>query len=345
MKITTTEIAKLAGVSQSAVSKVLNGSSIRISEEKRSRIEQAAIKLNYIPNRIAKTLKTGKHNTIAIVTYDLTDAFAGECISAIESFLDSTDYKAFWVSCNHAHNAKRDAFKFLQQVSQSADGIVIILASDFIKDSDIIFLKKTTHIPIITVIRKVSNNAVPSVTSNNKTGTYLLMDHLKKLGHTKVGFFYCDEENTSARDRFNTFREALNDYKFTYTPSFYRLIDGTTLGGYNAGKKLFSLDSIPTAIITYNDLAAIGVLKAAYDMKIDIPSKVSIASFDNIYLSNYSTPSLTTIAVGFEKVCSTALKRIISDIESTYEENTITHYSIEPQLVIRQSTAVAEKTN
>ncbi|MBL7047739.1 MAG: LacI family DNA-binding transcriptional regulator, partial [Candidatus Marinimicrobia bacterium] len=184
MKITATQIAKLAGVSQSAVSKVLNNSPIRISTDRREKIIQIAKKYNYTPNRAAKTLKTGKHNTIAIIVYDLADAFANECINAVEEYLDTTYYQAYWVSCKHAHKANQDPIEFLQNVSQTVDGIVIIHAYDYITDSDIMFLKRTTNFPIITIIRKVPGNRISSVTIDNNIGIHLLMDHLKKLGHT-----------------------------------------------------------------------------------------------------------------------------------------------------------------
>ena len=131
MKITTKDIAKLANVSQCTVSKVLSNKSIRVKPATRERILKVAKDLNYIPNRSAKSLKTGKFNSIALIAYDIADAFAVEYISAMDQLLATSQYKALWASCAHADIKKRKARELLYEITQSVDGIIIIAANRY----------------------------------------------------------------------------------------------------------------------------------------------------------------------------------------------------------------------
>ena len=136
--VTITEIARLAGVSHSSVSRVLNGAPIRISDKRRRRILELARELNYVPNKTAKALKTGRHGFIAVIAYDITDAFAVECISSLEKHLADTPYRALWMSCAHAGQNKIEPENLLKEVAQSVDGIVIIHAHSYLTDAAIL---------------------------------------------------------------------------------------------------------------------------------------------------------------------------------------------------------------
>ena len=332
MKITTKEIAQLAGVSQGAVSRVLNNAPIRVSQKTRDKILKIAKELNYTPNYSARSLKTGEHNSIAVITYDITDAFASECIEAMESYLENTKYRAQWISCKHAHRTKTDPIRLLTEFAQTSDAIIVILANNYLTDKDILKFWASASTPIFSVIRSIPGEMIPSVTIDNTMGTTLLMDHLRKLNHSKIAFCYCNYDNPSASDRFTTYKDLIKEYSLPIDSRYYIPVDGTIQGGYKAGSKLIKLNVPPTAVIGFNDLTAIGLMKAFYEKKINIPHEISIASFDNLNICPYLTPSLTSVGVNFNDIAKTAINSIIE--KNTTKKN----ITLKPKLFARQST-------
>ena len=297
--------------------------------------------MNYTPNYSARSLKTGKHNAIAVITYDITDAFASECIEAMETYLEKTNYRAQWISCKHAHRTKTDPVKLLMEFAQTSDAIIVILANNYLTDKDIIRFWSSASIPVFSVIRSVPGEMISSVTIDNKLGTSLLMDYLKKLNHTRTAFCYCNYDNPSASDRFSTYKDLVKDYSMFSDSRYHMPVDGTIQGGYKAGLKLARLKTPPTAVIGFNDLTSIGLMKAFYEKKIDIPREISVASFDNLNICPYLTPSLTSVGVNFDDIAKTAITSVMEqDVDKQGKAKNII---LKPKLFARQSTVACSE--
>lgn len=349
MRATSKDIARLAEVSQSAVSRVLNNAPIRISEEKKERIIKIARELNYFPNKSAQALKRGRSNDIAIVIYDFGDPWAGGYMSLLDLKLEHTDYKAVWLGCYSAHHAERSPVDFLFDISKSVDGIVIVHSSRYLKDSDIINFWSKTNMPLLTVLREIPGGEIPSITINNRLGTELLFNHLRELGHERIGFCYCEKENVTAIDRFISFKELLMQSGLPYDPELYLEVGGTVKDGYKAGKYFCSLKNPPTAVIAYKDLIAMGFLKAARDSGISVPEQMSLCAYDDLPLAPYTIPSLTTAATNFDELTDRTIKDILELIEEKLEgdskesELVIDRFIHQPRLIARKSTGPAVK--
>ncbi|MDO8336406.1 MAG: LacI family DNA-binding transcriptional regulator [Candidatus Saccharibacteria bacterium] len=340
MGLSISDIAKLAGVSHSTVSRVLNDAPIRISAQKREQIIQIAQRMNYIPNRSAQALKTGRHGRIAVIAYDITDAFAVECVSAVETILSGSPYHALWMSCAHADKKETDPLNLLTEVAQSVDGIIIILADNYLTDTAILKFWAATHLPLVTVIRRVSGDVISSVTIDNEYGTTILMEYLLKLGHEQIAFCYCNPPNQSASGRYEVYQQIVKS-KHLPVDLLQVPVDGTASNGYSAGMKLLNTPKKPTAIIGFDDLTAIGVIKACFDMGVKVPAEVSVAAFDNIRMAEISSPSLTTVSTDYSELAQMAIDELNNQINQPNLSNYIAkHHISKPALITRQSTAI-----
>ncbi len=340
MSATINDIAKIVGVSHSSVSRVLSDSPIRISKEKKQQILDAAKALNYIPNQSAKALKRGRHNVISVLAYDITDAFAVECMHSMEKLSTNSIYRTMWTSCTPLVNSKKGAIDFLNTIAQSSDGMIIISANHYLKDADINRFWAGSRMPIVTVIRSVGGDLVSSVTIDDVLGASELFEHLSSLGHSEIAFFHASKENHSANLRYRTYLDKMEKYAFQVNKDWQFLVDGSVHGGYLAAIELSKQKKLPTAILAFNDLTALGLIKAFYEKGIKVPEDISIASFDNIRMAENATPSLTTVATNFDELMGLAIKELTEKIENTNKDDTCIHRFVsKPELLIRNSTS------
>ena len=339
MASTINDIAKLVGVSHSCVSRVLNNAPIRVSKTTREKIFEAAKQLNYIPNLSAKALRTGKHCTISVIAYDITDAFAIECMSSLEKEALTSPYRILWTSCAYQKLKKIKPMETLNEVSQFSDGIIILAAGRYLQDEDIIKFWGKTQIPIVTILRTIPGNIISSITINEEIGAEALVNHLIKLGHKKIAFCYGLGENASGQRRYEVYRKLMDKHKLHPEKHFQLKVDGTSSGGFQAGLQLLKAKERPDAIIAFNDLTAIGLIKACYDNNVIVPDEISISSFDNIRIAEMTTPSLTTVAVDFQQLIHLSFSELLRRINKNIQhDDSIKQFTIKPELIIRDST-------
>lgn len=340
MAATITDIAKLAGVSHGTVSRVLNNAPIRVSSKKRQEILDAAEQLNYVPNQSAKSLRRGRHHVISMIAYDITDAFAIECMSSMEKVIADSPYRINWTSCAPLENNEKAPTELLYTAAQSSDGIIFIAANGFLKDAEINRFWAGSHTPIVTVIREVAGGLISSVTINEEYGASILMDHLFDLGHSQIAFCTSSKENDSANRRHGVYFEKMIEKGCSINPDWQVQVDGTAESGYRAGLALIEQGDLPTAIIAYNDLTSLGLIKAFYEKEINVPQEINIASFDNIRMAQFVTPALTTVATDFDELMGMAFKEIGNKINYKKQlGDTIQQIVSEPKLIVRQSTS------
>ena len=339
MPVTISEIARLAGVSHSTVSRVLNGAPIRVSPARREAILDIARRYNYVPNRSARALKTGRRGAIAVITYDITDAFAVECVAALEKRLAQTPCHALWMSCAHADESKTDPLKLLYEVAQTVDGILIIYADSYLKDSDILQFWATSYLPLVTVIRSIPADLISSVTIDDRLGATLITEHLLELGHKRIAFCYSKHPSPYVLARHQVYQEVMQEARLEVDGALQIAVDGTVTDGYQAGRVLINRPRRPSAIIGFNDLTAIGLMKACSDSGLRVPQDISIAGFDNIRMAELTNPALTSVATNFTDLAQFALDELFSQIESPRRPTPAHHFITSPKLIVRQSTA------
>ena len=343
MSVTLSDIARRAKVSQGTASRVLSGGTIRVSEKTRTRIQKIAKELNYVPNVSAQTLKTGRFYNIAVIAYDITDAFAVECVRTIEAYLETTDYSATFFSC--AHKQPGDSRLLLQEIANATDGLIVIAADNYLSDADLLQLWATRKIPIVSIIRRLPGDLVPSVRMSNDAGMRQLMNHLYELGHRQVAMCFDRSMHPSASQRFRTYKACLQEFGLPDERSLQVGMEGINLDdGYKAGLELLKISPLPTAIIAFNDLTAFGIIASLCENGVKVPEDVSVAGFDDIRMAKYYTPSLTTIAADYEQIARQSADKLISlvnepDNIGRQGDNII----LMPKLKIRSSTGKARR--
>jgi len=337
-RITGKDIAELAGVSQSTVSRVLSSSesSPLISEETANRVKEIAEKEGYLPNPIARALRGEKTNLIGLVVREISDPFFAGIIEQISFALRQHSYS---VILGYLDSQAEDGMQKITRIldSRQCDGMIFLGdLNDGMKNVQEVI--NEGH-PAVTLCWGKQSDEIPSVNCNNERGVKLLIDHLVELGHKEFvfidgGFIGDIRERRSMIEHYS--KENTN-----LSFSIVRTESNSFEGGYKAMRGLIDKMNIPSAVLGADDSLAIGILSAIYEAGLDVPKMISVTGFDDIELSRFTTPPLTTIRQPIEEMANKAVETLINLInknELTKEELSI---SCAPKLIIRESTGPA----
>jgi len=292
---TQVDVAKRAGVSRATVSYVLNGKVSKLSsipEETRQRVLDAIDELGYEPDARAQALRSGNTNTIALIIPDLRNPHFCEYATGVEEAARAAGHHLLISSTTLNDEYAVDIFKDLAQ--RRFDGLII--ASSFI-------LESTEAQSTLTRIQKrglpvVEMNelyGIDSVSASYRETTKEVVSYLLSLGHRRIGFVYGVGAHEAGIDRLEPYKESLSAADIPVENSLIIECGPTIEDGYRAALKLLNLESRPTAIIAINDLLAISTLRAAGDLSLRVPDDLSIVGYDDIPMSNYLVPRLTTV--------------------------------------------------
>ncbi len=334
MKVDINEVARKSGVSIATVSRVFNGSDL-VKKETKQKILKIADELNYIPNPIARSLSKRSTDTIGVILPDLVGEFFMEVISGI----DKEAYKHNWyVTVSSSHN-KRDIVETLIQFMGSGrvDG-VILMAPQMHKEIYEMIKKSSRPIVLLNAFSDLKN--VVNFKINNFQGAYDMVQHLiKKHKYKKIAFIQGPSDNSDAVERFQGYYQALIDHKKKVNESMIIPGDFSVEAGNKGLRDLMKLKYKPDAIFASNDMMAVGAYKAAHELKISIPGDVAIVGFDDIYLSQFLNPRLTTVHVPMEDLGGKAVKYLLGIINGTSIKKYVE--SLNTKLVIGDSCGCA----
>lgn len=333
-RITGKDIASIAGVSQSTVSRVLSsdGSSTLISEETANRIKQIAREMGYSPNPIARALRGEGTNLIGLIVRDIADPFFTEVIKEINSTFKQ---KGFNVILGHVHSDPTEGREITRILdSRQCDGMIFL--GDLFDDMQYINEIREEGHPAITMCRGNQEEKVPFVNCNNEKGTRLILDHLISLGHRRIAFIDGGSIG-DIQERLKVFSQfSKNNPELTCAVIKAERNDFN--GGFKAMNALLASNAMPTAIVAADDGMAVGVLKAISDAGLKVPGDISVAGFDDIELANYTIPSLTTIRQPVGEMAEIAATMLTKMIVGVPLINAEMYVSLEPMLIVRNST-------
>ncbi len=330
------DVAKECGVSSATVSNVVNNGPKPVRPETRKKILEAIERLNYHPNAFAQGLAKQKTHTIGIL-FGVVDsaeivinAYSAAILQAVLSVAGCQGYNvthitAPWKGAKESLSAFRNG---------RCDGYLVVAPPT---DSDMIPALRTLEIPLVTVSWLPDQRDAVGVDIDDSHGTELLIDHLLSLGHRRIAHITGHPNLGSAQVRERVFRTQMllagvpvpNELVL---PAHYSQHDG-----YIAAKQLLQLPEPPTAIFAANDEIAAGVYEAARELKVNIPTDLSVVAVDDRPLSQYLSPKLTTLHQPFDQVGQYAAQLLLQQIEGIEVENK-THY-FKPEVVLRESTA------
>ncbi|MFM7014336.1 MAG: LacI family DNA-binding transcriptional regulator [Actinomycetota bacterium] len=317
------DIAELAGVNPSTVSRALNRPG-RINAATEAKIRAAAESLNYRVNPMARSLPTGRTNMLAVIVADITNPMFFDAVRGAE---ESASKSGYTTVIAESQESSRNEAVALEKILPSVDGVV--LATTRLSDAEIASIAKNK--PVVLMNRKVEG--VSDVVPEILPGVEQALTHLKDLGHSHVAFVAGPQNAWMSTQRWNL----ILDTALTLGMKVIEI--GPNEPTFPAGKEALRLvlASGVTAVIAYNDLVAIGIMKAAQDQGMSVPEDLSIIGFDDIFGSELTTPSLTTIKSPLLESGSIAVEKLIALLDgSEVEAETV---PLRTELVARQSTA------
>jgi len=283
------DVARMAGVSTSTVSLVFNQPN-RIKEETRFRVLAVAEKLNYVPNRIARSLVTNKTKTIGLIISDIIDPFYAEISRAIEDTLNKDGYSLFL--CNTDNDIKREIQYINLLLEQNVEGIILVPIGT--KDEHLLKAINQGK-KIVFVDRKIEKLPISSVTVNNEKAGYLATEFLINNDHKIIACISGNQSLKTTQDRIKGYKKALNDKDLPLYESL--VIQGSPKPeeNYEIVTELLKRKRDITGFFVTSDIIAYGVLDTLKNIGIEVPKKASIIGFDDISFSKYLSVPLTTI--------------------------------------------------
>jgi LacI family transcriptional regulator len=329
------DIAKLAKVSPTTVSHVINETRFVMPETK-ERVYKAMKKLKYQPNLLARSLATGKTHTVGLVISDIRNPFYPELVQGVEEMAVRNDYNIFL--CNTDYDIEKGVRSIGALIKRKIDGIIV--ASSQV-DSSILKQLTDTDVNFVLVDWCKRNIKVDSLYFDYKVGIAEAVSHLVSLGHRNIYFIGGPKNLKTAEIRIRNFIDTIESYKELRLN--YKILEGNHKidGGYRAARKILRNKDLPTAIICSNDLTAIGAMKAFQSGGVKIPDDISIIGLDNIALTEIVSPELTTIELERYKIGKTAMEMLLNRMKDKKLPKQICTFKT--KLIVRESTAKSKK--
>lgn len=330
---TSWDVARLAGVSRSTVSFVLNNTpGIKISEETRKRVLEAVKILDYKPNAIARSLAKQKTEAIAFFVLDIANPVFPNMARGIEDVARHNGY--ILLLCNTDGKSLRELRYMNIMLERRVDGIIVGALSN--EEVSKIAQKKNIPLVILEHPRLPEHDVVYA---DNIKGSYDAVMHLIELGHTRIAHITINPESIIVQERIEGYKKALQDAGIPFDSDllkiFYDKVDEEL-----AVNELFSIPNPPTAIFAFSDFMAIQIMKILTKRGYKIPQDISIVGFDDT-LADLTIPSLTTVSQPFYEMGAKAAEILIERIKNP--NLPIQHVKLPTKLIIRESTALKNK--
>ena len=327
MAVTMNEIAKKLNLSIATVSRALSGKADTVSEETRKAIFEAVEKYGYHKRRII-----GKSVAFVIDkdSFNLSSQFYAQIISGIEEELIRSKY---YFHFNSVEREKFDLTKINLNFNDLAGVIMVGVYHD-----DFVLKLKDIEIPLVLLDYYIPTEDIQTVLIDNTDGILKACKYLASLGHTRVAYLSGDSVETSAQERLYGFRRSQEMFGLDRDRDLVVMNCKSRMDeGFEAMKAILDLDRLPTAVLAYNDLIAVGAMDAIKQRGLSIPQDISIVGFDDIGLASEVNPSLTTVHVPKRTMGIMAVKSLLQIIKG--KEEPIKKMLVPTRLVIRDTTA------
>ncbi|WP_319542474.1 substrate-binding domain-containing protein [uncultured Pseudodesulfovibrio sp.] len=324
------DVAKLAGVSTSTVSHVLNKTRF-VREDTCERVKQAVRELNYRPSSIARSLKGQKTRTLGMLVTTSRNPFFAEVVHEVERRCYERGYTLFL--CNtegdiHRMEANLDALE-----EKRVDGLLLLCSE--VNDDVIKLLEAERSVPIVVFDWGPESDNVDRIYDNSPYGARLATEHLIAMGHTAIGCVTGPKGRRSAEERVEGFRASMGDAGLHVHNEWIMEGDYECEGGVRAMQRLNDLAERPTALFVCNDMMAIGIISEASRLGISVPDDLSLVGYDDIYIARHAAPPLTTIHQPKGEIAAMAVDTLIDRLDSKRTKGMV--IKIEPTLVERRS--------
>ena len=326
------QLAAHLGLSTTTLSLVLNESPMAnsIPQETKDRIFSAAREMNYRPNYLARSLRVQRTHTLGVIVPELSDGYTAMVLNGVEAVLEKEGY--FYLTASHLH--RDDLLEKHPQMllERQVEGLIAV-------DSPIRF---HPNLPVVTVSGHEEIEGVTNIILNHKTAAELGVGHLYDLGHRKIAVIKGQDFSSDTDIRWETIIEAARKHKIPISPKLCAQLEGDSPSpeiGYRAMKKILAAGEKFTALFSFNDISAIGAIRALEESGLRVPADVSVLGFDDIYAAEFHNPALTTIRQPLFEMGSLAAQTLLDKLGKVKQAHQPV-LSVEPTLIVRNSTAV-----
>ncbi|MCG9595483.1 substrate-binding domain-containing protein [Vibrio sp. Isolate25] len=324
------DIARLAGVSTSTVSHVINKSRY-VSEEISERVNKAAQELNYTPSALARSLKMNRTKTIGMLVTTSTNPFFGEVVKGVERSCYQQGYNLILCNTEGDNERMRESINTLLQ--KRVDGLILMCSS--LEGERIDVFEKYPDIPVVVMDWGPMLFTSDKIQDNSLRGGYMAAKHLIEAGHKEIGCITGPLVKHQAQMRYEGYKRALIEASLEFNPNWIIEADFECEGGHEAFIKMHAKGPLPSSIFVCNDMMAMGVINAANEKGIRIPQDLSIVGYDDIQISKFMTPALTTIHQPKYRLGKAAVEALLKKLDGG---------ETEPQVVQLEPTLIERKT-
>ena len=326
------KLAEHLGLSPATVSLVINRSPVAdsIPQETKDRVFSAARQFNYRPNFFARSLRTQRSFTIGVMVPEVSEGYAAMVMSGIEDHLLNEGY--FYFVASHRHRPDLIAEYPQLFLGRSVDGLIAV-------DTP---WQQNLPVPVVTVSGHNEVKGVTNVVLDHVQAAEVALRHLVQLGHHDIAFMKGQTFSSDTEVRWNAILKVAGQLRVEIDPKLVVQLEGDSPSsdlGYYVTKKLVAGRRTFTALFAFNDISAIGAIRALRESGLQVPHDVSVVGFDDIQGAAYQNPGLTTVRQPLKKMGKLAAENLLQRIQRRSSEAHMKQLVVQPELIVRETTA------
>lgn len=309
------DVARLAGVSPSTVSRALSNR-VFVEEETRQKVLKAVTELDYHPNIIARGLKKGKTYILGFMVPDINSLFYPMIMNAIERYASQKGYSLILMNNDESLEREKQALQSI--ASRGVDGILCMSVDDEI--SHLEAFQSEHKIPVV-LVNRVAGKNMSSVSIDDEHGGYLMTKYLLDHGHTRIAGMFGDFGKNRFRARYNGCKKAMEEFGVEDYKKYFIYDVNSVEEAYRRTREVLMSDNRPTAFFATMDILAIGIYSGIYDCGLRIPEDISVVGFDNIFMAQYMNPGLTTYNSSIDSMAKSSVDLLLKQIDEPGSSN------------------------
>ena len=331
------EIAKRARVSTATVSRTMNRVPT-VKPQLAKRVWKAVDELGYFPNMQARALVSGRSRIFGLIVSEITNPFFPEIVHVFEETALKHNYEVLLTST--VHDPERMKIAVRRMLEHRVEGVAVMT---FGMEEALLDDLKLRQVPLVFVDVGPQRPHVSNIRIDYLLGIRQAVQHLAALRHERIGFITGPLALKSAKARRDAFLQSMNEIGMTVDPELVVEGNHSLEGGEAAFGQMLGLQNRPTAVLCSNDMTAMGVMRKSYAQGIVIPRDLSVVGFDNIRITEYMLPPLTTIEMSQTELARIACQALLQDVQRETPNAKGTEYVLKTSLVLRESTALNGK--
>lgn len=329
--VTIKDIAKAAGVSINTVSRALNNKP-DINQETKERVLRIAKELGYVRDATALSLRYGLTRVVGVIFEDSSNPFYSEVLKGIELEARKEGFNLILMNTERRYELEEEAVKTM--LSRRVDGLIIVPTQERAEDIDFLL---STNIPTVVLGVKLERKILPQVYSDDETGAFLAVEHLIQRGRRRILFLNAFMYKSVAQMRYAGYVRAHTKNGLPIDESLVFQIEEGAENAYAKMKEILFSGLEFDAVFCFNDMFAIGVLEALKEAMVSVPEKVAVVGYDDISLSKYVCPPLTTVRIDKEAEGRVAFQLLFESIRQKNWKSNPKEVKLAVQLIIRES--------